>query len=80
MTDIDAAFVQQIFHTAQGQRETDIQHHGKANDFAAGFEIAKWIRFGHDPKLQNRPARLKPVSSDSAKCDTQAFHGLSSGG
>jgi hypothetical protein len=39
--DIDAAFVQQIFHIAKGQREPDIQHHGKTNDVQTGFEVAE---------------------------------------
>ena len=71
MADIDAAFVQQIFHIAKGQRETDIQHHRQADNLAARFEIAKWIRFGHPERLRNHPARLKQISSDSTPCPAQ---------
>ena len=66
MADIDAAFVQQIFDIAKGQRETDVQHHRQADNLTARFEIAKWIRFGHPVRLRNRPARLKRFCSDSA--------------
>ncbi len=66
MTDIDAAFVQQIFDIAKRQRETDVQHHRQADNLTARFEIAEWIRLGHLQTLQIRSARLKPVSSDSA--------------
>ena len=43
MADIDAALVQQILEIAKGQRETDGQHRRQADNFAARFEIAKWI-------------------------------------
>jgi hypothetical protein len=59
MADIDAAFVQQIFHIAKGQREPVIQHHGKTDDLRTGFEVAEWGAFCHLGKLRNRPARLK---------------------
>ena len=54
MTDIDAAFMEQTFHVAKGQRETDVQHYRQANNLTARFEIAKWIRFGHPARLRNR--------------------------
>ena len=63
---VDAAFVEQIFHIAQRQRETDVQHYRQADDLTARFEIAKWIRFCHPTRLQSRPARLKLICSDSA--------------
>jgi len=66
MTDIDAAFVQQIFNIAKRQRKTNVQYHRQSNTLTARFEIAKWIRFGHSARLQIRPARLKPVLSDRA--------------
>ena len=67
MADIDAAFMQQIFYVSKRQRKTNVQHHRQANDLAARFKVAKWVRFGHPTKLRNRPARLKPVSFDSAR-------------
>jgi len=45
MTDIDAAFVQQILDVAKRQREPSVHHHRQADDLAARFEITKWIRF-----------------------------------
>ena len=64
MTDINAMLMQQIFHRAERQLKPHVQHRCQANDFWAGFEIAKWIRLGHPARLRNHPARLKPVSSD----------------
>ena len=64
MADIDAAFVQQIFHIAKGQREPNIQHHSQANDLGASFEIPKRGAFCHSARLRNHPARLKAVFSD----------------
>lgn len=63
---VDAAFVQQIFHIAQRQRETNIQHNRQADYLMARFKITKWIRFGHPARLRNCPARLKLICSDSA--------------
>ncbi len=63
--------MQQIFHVAQRQREPDIEHHRQANDFGTGFEVAKWIRFCHPTRLQNRPARLKLVLSDGVDGSTR---------
>ena len=64
MADFDAAFVQQIFHIAERQRETNVQHHCQADNLAARFEVAKWGSFRRPAKLRNRPARLKPNPSD----------------
>ena len=66
MTNIDAAFVEQIFHVAKGQRETDVQHNRQADDLTARFKIAKWISFAHIQTLQIPTARLKLVFSDNA--------------
>ena len=66
MANIDAAFMEQVFDIAKGQWEAELQHHCQADNLAARFEIAKWIRFGHVQPLQIRPARLKPVCSESA--------------
>ncbi len=61
---VDASLVQQIFDIPKRERETDIQHHRKADYLWAGFEILERGRIGHGKKLRNRPARLKPSSSD----------------
>jgi hypothetical protein len=63
---IDAAFMKQVFHIAERQRKSHVQHHSQADYLTARFEIAKWIRFGHPTRLRNRPARLKLICSDSA--------------
>jgi hypothetical protein len=39
-----------------------IQHHHQANDFRAGFEVAKWRIFYHSARLPSHPARLKQFS------------------
>jgi len=41
VTDINAAFVQEIFHIAKGEREPDVEHYDQANDFRRRFEIAE---------------------------------------
>ena len=63
---VDATFVQKNLDIPKGQREPHIVHHRRADDFWAGFEIAKWGAFCHPVRLRNHPARLKPVLSDSA--------------
>ncbi len=66
MVDIDAALMEQVFNLAEREWETDVQHHRQADDFGAGFEVAKRRTYCHSAKLQNRLARLKQVLSDSA--------------
>ena len=61
---INGPFIKQIFHITKGQRKPDAQHHRQADNLTTCFEIAKWVRFCHLQMLRNRPARLKPVSSD----------------
>ena len=43
MADINAAFVQQILHIPERQREPDVHHHGQANDFGRCLEVAERI-------------------------------------
>ena len=43
----------------QRQRVTDIEHHHKADDFRAGFEVAKWARLGHSRRLSSQIASVK---------------------
>nr|WP_291896714.1 hypothetical protein [Maricaulis sp.] len=38
MSDIDAAFVEQILDVPERQRKTDIQHHGQADDLGRRLE------------------------------------------
>jgi len=66
MAQFDAAFVQQILHLPEREREPDIQHHRQADDVGAGFEILKWVTFCDSQTLVQRPAHLKLVSSDKA--------------
>lgn len=66
MADINAPFMEQIFHITKGQRKPDIQHHGQADNLTARFEVAEGRAFCHRARLRNRPAQLKRVSSDSA--------------
>ncbi len=39
MAHVDASLVQQIFDIPKREREPDIQHHRKADDLRAGFEV-----------------------------------------
>jgi len=43
VTDIDTAFMKQIFHVAERERKADVHHHCKANDFGREFEVAERI-------------------------------------
>ena len=40
MADIDAAFVQQIFHISKRKRKPDVHHHRQADDLRARLEVA----------------------------------------
>ncbi len=66
MAHIDASLVKQIFDIPKRERETDVQHHRKANDLRAGFEVFERDSFGHCQKLCDHPAPLKQSSSDKA--------------
>jgi hypothetical protein len=54
-------------HNAMRERELDINHHREADDGRAGFEVSKGGTFCHPATLGGRPARLKKISSDSAR-------------
>jgi hypothetical protein len=58
--------VQKILHIAKRKRETNVHHHGQADDLRACLEVTKGGTFCHPEGLGGRPARLKKVSSDSA--------------
>ncbi len=64
VADINPALMEKILHIAQRGRKPNTEHHSQADDFRTGFEVAKRGAFGHAQTLRNRPARLKPVSSD----------------
>ncbi len=64
MTHVDASLVQQIFDIPKRERETDVQHHCKADDFGTGFEVLEGCRIGHGQKLRNTPTPLNQSSSD----------------
>ncbi len=49
----------QVLHVSQRERETDVEHHSKANDLGAGLEVAERVRSWHRPNLRDRPAPLK---------------------
>jgi hypothetical protein len=66
VADVDATFVQKIFHIPQRERKTSVHHHGQADDLRARFDVPKGGTFCHPERLSSRPARLKKSSSDSA--------------
>ena len=67
MADVDAAFVQQIFHISKRKWDPDIHHHRQADDLRARLEVAKWAAFCHPAKLSGCPAHLNKFCSDSAR-------------
>ena len=67
MTDIDAAFEQQILDLAQRKWVVHIHHHRQTNDLGRRVEIAE--RIFHPRRLRNGPCYLKPICSDSARVD-----------
>ncbi len=64
MAHVDPSLVQQNFDIPKRKREADVQHHRKADDLGTRFKLFEGGRSGHLQKLRNRPARLKPSSSD----------------
>ena len=67
MAHVDASLKQQIFDIPKRERETDVQHHCKADDLGTGFEILERGRIGHGQKLRNTPAPLNQSSSDKTQ-------------
>jgi hypothetical protein len=45
VTNIDAAFMEQVFYIAKRKRKSDIHHHGKADNLGWCLEIVKGIMF-----------------------------------
>ena len=66
VANVDAALVQQVFDILERQRESDIEHHGEADDLGAGFEVTKRRTSGHQARLRKHPARLNLGYSDSS--------------
>ena len=64
VTDVDAAFEQEVFDLAQRQRIADVHHHCEADDLGRTVEITKGIVHGR--RLRELGFRFKPVFSDSA--------------
>ena len=64
MADLNASFVQKIFHVTEWERKTNIKHHRQADDLRARFKVPEWGVFCHTARLRNRPPRLKLVLSD----------------
>ena len=65
VTNVDAAFEQDVFDLAQVQRIADVEHHREADDFQRGFEIPEGIGL-HLHRLRVRALPLERVFSDSA--------------
>ena len=61
MADVDAAFVQQIFHISKLKWDPDIHHHRQADHLRARLEVLEYVGFGHSVKLNHLPARLHKV-------------------
>ncbi len=72
MTHIDASLVQQVFDIPKRERETDVQHHCKADDLGAGFKVFEGGRSGHGQKLRNTPNPLNQISSDKTRLNAAA--------
>ena len=67
MADVDATFVQKIFHISQRERKPHIHHNSQADDLRARLEVADGAVFCHPQKLSARPACLNRLCSDSAR-------------
>ncbi len=61
VTQVDASLVQQVFDIPKRERETDVQHHRKADDLGIGFEVFERSRSGNMQKPRNTPAPLNQV-------------------
>jgi hypothetical protein len=66
VADVDAAFMQKIFHIPQRERKPHIYYNGQAANLGASLEVKKGGTFCHPERLGGRPTRLNKISSDSA--------------
>ena len=64
VTDVDAAFEQDVFDLAQRHRIEDLHHHCDAEDLGRAVEVTKGI--AHRCGLRELAFRFKPVFFDSA--------------
>jgi hypothetical protein len=54
----------QVFNLAQSKRESNVHHHGQADDLRRNLEVFRWIFY---PKtLCDAAECLKPFTSDNA--------------
>jgi hypothetical protein len=60
MTDIDAAFLQQILDIAKGQREANEHHHRQADNLTAGFEVLERGRVWSSGNTTKPPCPAQP--------------------
>jgi hypothetical protein len=65
MADLNAAFLQKIFHVTKRKRKTSVQHHRQADNLRARFKVPEWGVFYDTASLRNHPAQLKLALSDS---------------
>ncbi len=65
VANIDPALVKQVFDIPQRQRESDIHHDRKLDDFGGRLEVAERV-LAHIQRLNARYAHLKPGSFDNA--------------
>lgn len=66
MTDVDTAFAREILNLAQRQREPDVRHERKADDFGRGLEIAERGVLGDERTLPATRPAFKPSFADTA--------------
>ena len=66
MANVDAPFMQKVFHMTERKRETNLYRYCKLDDFRDYFKVAEWRMFYHLRTLQKHPARLKQLYSNKA--------------
>ena len=59
MADVDASLMQKIFDISERERIANVHYHGKLDDFARRFEVAKWV-LAHGMTLAHRFKRKFP--------------------
>ena len=69
VADVDTAFVEQVFHLSQRQREAHIHLDRQTDHIRRGLVIKEWI--SHPRTLRIPNPQLKPVSSDNTPRCTQ---------
>ena len=64
VTDVDAAFKQNVLDLAQRQRIADVHHHREADDFGRPVEVSNGVV--HHRRRRELAVRLKPIFLDNA--------------